>query len=171
MAAVANTSAGPRNVQRKNNKSGDSLANRRHPIIRTPSSADDKETNDGETRADCIQDYSPCYCAFNSNQIRVSCLSVSVETVRDVFQRVNDTEIYEVELGLLADDTNTVSIPLDFLGNTSVRFLIRIHNSNYSNLVIDPLAFRSSQKRFIRFFRSLFRLWFAKRFPILERVR
>ena len=168
MAAVANTSAGPRNVQRKNNKSGDSLANRRHPIIRTPSSADDKETNDGETRADCIQDYSPCYCAFNSNQIRVSCLSVSVETVRDVFQRVNDTEIYEVELGLLADDTNTVSIPLDFLGNTSVRFLIDIHNSNYSNLVIDPLAFRSSQNSLYGFFVNYFDFGLQKDFKFLN---
>ena len=85
-----------------------------------------------------------------------------------MFQRVNDTEIYEVELGLLADDTNTVSIPLDFLGNTSVRFLIDIHNSNYSNLVIDPLAFRSSQNSLYGFSVRYFDFGLQKDFKFLN---
>ena len=97
MDAVANTSAASHNVQRK---SADSLTNRRHRIIRPVSSslADDKETNGGETRADCVQDYSPCSCSVVSyNQISVVCGGVSVETVRDVFQRVNYPEIYSTK--------------------------------------------------------------------------
>ena len=121
MAAVANTSAGPRNVQRKNDKFADLLANRRHRIIRPVSAGDDKEANGGETRAElCVQDYSPCSCSLDSNQISVSCLGISVETVRDVFLRVNDPEIYQLEFSPPADDTNTFSLPEDFLGNTSV---------------------------------------------------
>ena len=146
LAAVANTSAGPRNVQRKNDKSVDLLANRRHRIIRPVSAGDDKEANGGETRAElCVQDYSPCSCSLDSNQISVSCLGISVETVRDVFLRVNDPEIYQLEFSPPADDTNTFSLSTDFLGNTSVSGAIYIYGGNYPKLVIDPLAFRSSQ--------------------------
>ena len=150
--AVANTSAASHNVQRK---SADSLTNRRHRIIRPVSSslADDKETNGGETRADCVQDYSPCSCSVVSyDQISVVCGGVSVETVRDVFQRVNYPEIYSLDFYPLDDDeTNTtISLPADFLGKTTVTSRISINCSYssddvYPHLVIDHLAFYSSQ--------------------------
>ena len=155
LAAVVNTSPGPRNVKRKTDQSGNFLANRRHRIILPVSSslANEKETNGGETRADCAQDYSPCSCSeYVVNKIYVTCRGVAVESVRDVFQRVNDPEIYELTLYLLADDTNTVSIPKDLMGNTSVTSDIFIYSdSNDRNLVIDPFAFSSSQNSLTTF--------------------
>ena len=152
LAAIPNTLAGPRNVQRKNDKSSDSLANPRHRNIHPVSSslADDKEANGGETRADCAQDYSPCSCIvdFNNGSLVnfVRCASVSVQNVRDVFQRVNEPEIYQLDLYPIADATNTIFLSADFLGNTSVTGKIYIKSiSGYPNLVIDPLAFSSSQ--------------------------
>ena len=169
LAAVANTSAGPRNVQRKNDKSVDLLANRRHRIIRPVSAGDDKEANGGETRAElCVQDYSPCSCSLDSNQISVSCLGISVETVRDVFLRVNDPEIYQLEFSPPADDTNTFSLSTDFLGNTSVSGAIYIYGGNYPKLVIDPLAFRSSQNSLTFFSVENFDFGLQKDFSFLN---
>ena len=98
------------------------------------------------------QDYSPCSCSLDSNKISVSCDDVSVQTVRDVFQRVNDPEIYDLRWTkpLPDDETNTFSLPEDFLGNTSVTGKINIQSYiNRLNLLIDPLAFRSSQNSLI----------------------
>ena len=101
------------------------------------------------------KDYSPCSCSVDSNQFSVSCYGVSVQTVRDVFLRVNDPEIYQLEFSPPADDTNTFSLPEDFLGNTSVTVEIQIdgnyNNFKYPNLVIDPLAFRASQNSLTQF--------------------
>ena len=103
-----------------------------------------------------MPDYFPCACSLESN-IKVvkvvSCDGVSVGNVRDVFQRVNDPDIYELRLTLLPDEeTNTIFLPADFLGNTSVTSYIYISgNSNYPSLVIDPLAFRSSQNSLTKF--------------------
>ena len=65
----------------------------------------------------------PCICMKN----KVYCNGVSAETVRNVFLRVNDAEIYSLYWSdPLGDTTNTVFIPADFLGNTSVTFKIYI---------------------------------------------
>ena len=148
MAAVANTSTGPRNVLHKTDKVASLLANPRHHLIRRASS---QENIGRQQRDDCVQDYSPCSCkVYSVNRISVYCQNVSVETVRDVFQRVNDTEISKFEFYPLANVTNTVSLPPDFLSNTRVTGKIEIEgdigNAKYPNLVIDPLAFRASQK-------------------------
>ena len=92
------------------------------------------------------QDYSLCSCSLYSNNKFITCYSISVETVRDVFLLVNDPEIDSLSLSdLLADDAkNIVSLPPDFLSNTRVTGEINIDGS-YSNWVIDPLAFRLSQ--------------------------
>ena len=92
------------------------------------------------------QDYSLCSCSLYSNNKFITCYSISVETVRDVFLLVNDPEIDSLSLSdLLADDAkNIVSLPPDFLSNTRVTGEINIYGS-YSNWVIDPLAFRLSQ--------------------------
>ena len=99
------------------------------------------------------QDYSPCSCSVDSNKISVTCDGVSVETVHDVFQRVNDPEIYELSwtYPLPDDETLTFSLPKDFLGNTSVtgKIFIQCSSTNRLNLLIDPLAFRSSQNSLI----------------------
>ena len=98
------------------------------------------------------QDYSPCFCSLNFNEIYVECEDVSVQTVRDVFQRVNDPEIFSLiwTQPLPDDETNTPedSLPEDFLGNTSVtgKIYIQSYSINRLNLFIDPLAFRASQK-------------------------
>ena len=157
LAAAANTSAGPNNGLRKTDKSGNVLAN---PQLSHPSSSilsDGKENVVGQTRANCVQDYSPCSCkVVYDNQSAVLCEDVSLETVREVFQRVNDPEIFELELFKLGGDTNTFSVPLDFLGNTTVTSYILIDciglsgNSN-PNLVIDPSAFRLSQNSLAKF--------------------
>ena len=154
LVAVVNTSAGTRNVLRKTDKSTELLANRRHQLIHQASSPfDGKETYGGETRERCAQDYSPCSCEVDSSGKYVLCEHVSVETVQSVFQGVNDPEIRYLELYPIADAfTNTISLPLDFLGDTSVTGGIFIDSgSNYSNLVIDSMAFRSSQYDLISF--------------------
>ena len=163
LAAVANTSAGPlANILLKTDKSADLFANLRHPTIRTPSlpliddeeNFDDEENVDDEPKVKCLQDYSPCFCFVNNtNEAMVSCNDVSVETVRDAFQRVNHPEIFALLWSSSADATNTISVPLDFLGNTSVTSVIHITtgNSNYPKLVIDPLALRSSQNSLAKF--------------------
>ena len=175
MAAVANTSADPRNVQRKNDKSNDLLANPRHRIIRPVSSPlnDEKETNGSESRADCVQDYSPCSCYLESYGIMVYCDGVSVETVRDVFQRVNDPEIYELDLlyPVADDETNpTISLPADFLGNTSVTRLYFFNDlaTNYRNLIINPFAFSSSQNSLTSFSVSHFDFGLQKKVNFLN---
>ena len=164
MAAVVNTAAGP------------STYHRRHQLIRPVSSplSDGKETNGGETRADCVQDYSPCTCSVNVyNEIYVTCSGVSVETVRDVFKRVNDLEIYSLVFYPLADYTNTVTLLLDFFGNTSVTGNIGIYgnplgNPGYPNLVVDPFAFSSSQNSLTRFYVKYFDFGMQKDFNFLN---
>ena len=151
LAAVANTSAGLHDDLRKTDKSADLLANPR--LFRPPSPplTDDKEKDGGQTRAACVQDYSPCSCSVQlDNQFSVLCQDISVETVRDVFQRVNDPEIFQLELFQLGGDTNTFFLPPDILGNTTVTSYILIDCIGFSgnsnpNLVIDSSAFRLSQ--------------------------
>ena len=163
LVAAVNTSASPRNVMRKT-KSAHLWANPRDRFISPalpPALIDDKEKIDRQLRADCVQDYSPCSCSVDSiNQISVECEYLSVQTVRDVFQRVNDTEIFQLSLYALADaDTNSTSasLPVDFLGITTVTSRISINcgyssdNAKFPNLVIDPLAFRSSQNSLTTF--------------------
>ena len=122
MAAVANTSSGPRNVLR-NSKAADltnphSLQN--PPIqqfIRpVPSSMIGKQNIGDETREACNQDYSPCSCdsAVSDDNITiinsVSCVEVSVQTVRDVFLRVNDAEIHALELSRLVTAADNIQL-------------------------------------------------------------
>ena len=99
------------------------------------------------------KDYSPCSCSVDSNKISVTCDGVSVQTVHDVFQRVDDPEIYELKWTnpLPDDETNTFSLPEDFLGNTSVTGKIYISSYDRLNLFIDPLAFRASQNSLTKF--------------------
>ena len=104
LATVANTSSdGPRNALRKTYKSTDLLVNPRHRIIQSASSPriDGKGKIGGQTRADCVQDYAPRPCYVDSDQIFVTCQGVSIQTARDVFLRVNNTEIYSIPLYLL----------------------------------------------------------------------
>ena len=85
------------------------------------------------------------------------------------FQRINDPAIYSlVWLNPSADATNTISLPADFLGNTSVSF---IDISGYyfnSSLVIDPLAFHSSHNSLVKFFVSNFDFSLQKDFNFLN---
>ena len=110
-----------------------------------------KQNIGDETREACNQDYSPCSCdsAVSDDNITiinsVSCVEVSVQTVRDVFLRVNDAEIHALELSrLVTAADNSISLPADFLGNTRVTSDIYIDCGD-ANLVINPLAFRISQ--------------------------
>ena len=156
LTAVVNTSAGPNNYTHNTDESAIFLANRRHRIMWPVSSplADDKETNGGETKADCVQDYSPCSCSLNSNNKTVTCNGISVQTIHDVFQRVSDPEIYELKWTrpLPNNETNTISVPADFLGYTSTgRIYIECNTENRLNLVIDPFAFRLSQNSLAQF--------------------
>ena len=121
------------------------------------------------------KDYSPCSCSVDSNQFSVSCYGVSVQTVRDVFLRVNDPEIYELRWTqpLPDDETNAISLPPDFLGNTRVTSYIYIQNTysypmNCPNLVIDPLAFRSSQNSLTGFYLSFLDFGLQKDFSFLN---
>ena len=121
------------------------------------------------------KDYSPCSCSVVSNQFSVSCYGVSVQTVRDVFLRVNDPEIYELRWTqpLPDDETNAISLPPDFLGNTRVTSYIYIQNTysypmNCPNLVIDPLAFRSSQNSLTGFYLSFLDFGLQKDFSFLN---
>ena len=100
------------------------------------------------------QDYSPCSCSVDSNKISVTCDGVSVQTVHDVFQRVNDPEIFSLiwTQPLSDDETNTFSLPEDFLGNTSVTGEVYISCYYiWFYLFIDPLAFRASQNSLTKF--------------------
>ena len=121
------------------------------------------------------QDYSPCSCSLDSidsNNKLIYCNSVSVQTVRDVFQRVNDPEIFTLGWAepLPDGETNTISLPPDFLGNTRVTSYIYIENSypNCPNLVIDPLAFRSSQNSLTGFYLSFLDFGLQKDFSFLN---
>ena len=120
----------------------------------------------------CFQDFSPCNCSVESNNKFVTC--VSVETIRDVFQRVNEPDIYQMELSwswpLPDDATNTISLPEDFMGNTSVTSAIYIYCTLYSDmpLVIHPLAFRSSQNSLNQFSFSSFYLALQEDFNFLN---
>ena len=176
MASVANTSVGPYNALRKAVKSEDLLTNSRSRFIRPASSQliDHEQTIVGETRLACVQDYSPCECYnggyFDAEILYVSCYKVSVEIVRDVFQRVNDPEIYYLDFYPLADaTTNTISITADLLGNTSMTsgIYIRCYDTKYPNLVIDPLAFRASQNSLVSFQVDNFDLALQKDFSFL----
>ena len=180
LATVANTSSdGPRNALRKTYKSTDLLVNPRHRIIQSASSPriDGKGKIGGQTRTDCVQDYAPCSCYMDSdNQIFVDCQGVSIQNARDMFLRVNDTEIYSLSWSdPLADARYTYGLPADFLGNTSVTGYIYIEcdlNSNYvsakKKLVIDPLAFRSSQNSLTGFFLYFFDFGLQKDFNFLN---
>ena len=115
------------------------------------------------TEKTCAQNYSPCSCYENkfnigepvdgNNEIYVTC-----DGVQNVFQRVNNPEIDILRFKIPPDDaTNTISLPADFLGNTSVTSLIQfttdcigrcVYNSKFPNLVIDPMAFPSSQNSY-----------------------
>ena len=174
LAAVGNTSDGPRNILRNTDKFSDG----RHQLIRptlSPLIDGKEEIGRGQARVDCIQDYSPCSCSSNYyNETVVRCEGVSVETVRDVFQRDNDPEIYQLEFYPLDDATNLISRPADFLGNTSVTNIISIncgYSSNYANfpnLVIDSLAFRSSQNSLVDFSIIFFDFGMQKDFNFLN---
>ena len=180
LATVANTSSdGPRNALRKTYKSTDLLVNPRHRIIQSASSPriDGKGKIGGQTRADCIQDYAPCSCYMDSdNQIVVDCQGVSIQNARDMFLRVNDTEIYSLSWSdPMADARYTYGLPADFLGNTSVTGYIYIEcdlNSNYvsakKKLVIDPLAFRLSQNSLTIFAVSSCNFVYQKDFNFLK---
>ena len=131
------------------------MANPRHRIIirqvLSPLIGEEEEIG-VQSRAGCVGDYSPCSCSvYFDNKISVTCRYVSVETVREVFQRMNDREIYKLSLYMDAATNTRTSLPPDFLGNTSVTHRIFIQGSKKSNLVIDPLAFRSSQNSLVEF--------------------
>ena len=183
MAAVANTSsAGPLfDVLSKNEKFADLLTNRRHRIIRTPTS----EPDDPKPKEKCAQNYSPCSCDVNyKNEISVYCHGVSVESVRDAFLRINDPEIYSLVIyRIVADAKNTISLPADFLGNTRVTAEIVIDGTTYwdktnstyipdyskiPNLVIHPSAFQSSQNSLMSFKVSNFDFGLQKDFNFLK---
>ena len=183
MAAVANTSsAGPLfDVLSKNEKFADLLTNRRHRIIRTPTS----EPDDPKPKEKCAQNYSPCSCDVNyKNEISVYCHGVSVESVRDAFLRINDPEIYSLVIyRIVADAKNTISLPADFLGNTRVTAEIVIDGTTYwdktnstyipdyskiPNLVIHPLTFQSSQNSLMSFKVSNFDFGLQKDFNFLK---
>ena len=177
LAAVVNTSAGSRNAQRKNAKSANSLTNPRYirPVL-SPLTDGKEKIGDNQTRAACVQDYFPCFCYWQfvwpDNYFDgILCENVSVKTVRDVFQRFNNTEIYSLDFRFpIADATNTISLPADFLGNTSVTnslYIIGLY-SNFSNLIIDPLAFRSSQNSLAQFVVAEFDFGLQKDFSFLN---
>ena len=117
------------------------------------------------------QDYSPCSCSLlDSDEKYVTCSDVSVESIRDVFQRVNDPEIYELHFNPLTDRTNTISLIADFLVNTRVTSVIYRRNMYYNNpnLIIDPLAFRSSQNSLTEFYLSFLDFGLQKDFSFLN---
>ena len=71
-----------------------------------------------------------------------------------MFQRVNDPEIFSLiwTQPLSDDETNTFSLPEDFLGNTSVTGEVYISCYYiWFYLFIDPLAFRASQNSLTKF--------------------
>ena len=192
MAAVANTSAGPRNG--KTDKFAELLVHRRHQIISPNIESSPRYSTDRysdvflwylhqlvgpisipliggngkvarRTATYCKQNNSTCSCDFTLNLIDVNCQDVSVESIRDEFQRLNDPNIYAFS-GYLSSDgvTDIISLPADFLGNTSVTSAIyidlrwrgpwhSIYEDKYPNLVINPLAFRASQKSLSREFK------------------
>ena len=192
MAAVANTSAGPRNG--KTDKFAELLVHRRHQIISPNIESSPRYSTDRysdvflwylhqlvgpisipliggngkvarRTATYCKQNNSTCSCDFMLNLIAVDCQDVSVESIRDEFQRLNDPNIYAFS-GYLSSDgvTDIISLPADFLGNTSVTSAIyidlrwrgpwhSIYEDKYPNLVINPLAFRASQKSLSREFK------------------
>ena len=176
------SSTGPLvNFLPKSEKFADVLTNRRHRIIRTPTS----EPDDPKPKEKCAQDYSPCSCEVNyKNEISVYCHGVSVESVRNAFLRINDPEIYSLVIyRLLADDKNTLSLPADFLGNTSVTEDIVFDGNTYwdktnstyipdyskiPNFVIDPLTFQSSQNSLKSFKVSNFNFGLQKDFNFLK---
>ena len=148
----------------KREKFADVLTNRRHRIIRTPTS----EPINPEPIEKCAQDYSPCSCdLINKNKVSVHCTSVSVESIRDAFLRINDPEIYSLTIyRFLPDYTNTISLQVDFLGNTRVTAEVVIDGTTYwdktsstfipdyskiPDLVIHPSAFQSSQNSLMSF--------------------
>ena len=111
---------------------------------------------DVSTREACGRDYSPCECQVypnnpSPNDIFVFCYNVTVQSIRDAFQRVNDPEIYSLQLSSLitVGTNNTISIPANFLGNTSVTNIDIDCVGDY--LVIDPLAFRFSENETTEF--------------------
>ena len=183
MAAVANiSSAGSLvNFLPKSEKFADVLTNRRHRIIRTPTS----EPINPEPIEKCAQDYSPCSCdLINKNKVSVHCTSVSVESIRDAFLRINDPEIYSLTIyRFLPDYTNTISLQADFLGNTRVTAEVVIDGTTYwdktsstfipdyskiPDLVIHPSAFQSSQNSLMSFKVSNFDLGLQKDFNFLK---
>ena len=121
------------------------------------STNEEKEKIGIETRAACDQDYSPCYCYVSDviSGIFVECDYVPVATIQDVFQRVNNSDIYNFKL-IAPIGLDTIFLPVDFLGNTRVTSNILIvcggiDGFKFPNLVIDPLAFRFSQSTTTRF--------------------
>ena len=172
LATVANTASTSllNNLRKTEKSSKELLANPRLVRPVSPSTLiGGKGKIGGQTRANCVQDYSPCDCVvYSDNQISVECDHVSVETVRDVFQRVKDPEIYKLQLYAIPDEiTKPVSLPADILGNTGVTAEIDI--GCYSDyLVIDPLAFRSSQNSLAQFSVRFFDFGLQNNFSFLK---
>ena len=100
----------------------------------------------------CNSDYFPCTCYISKepdtyNKTHVTCDNVPVEDVQDIFRRTNDSEIYSLEF--IVPSYELVTIPEDLLGNTSAEVIWMHQNyyydGPYTHMVIDHLAFRSSQ--------------------------
>ena len=82
------------------------------------------------------------------------------------------THQYRFEFYPLADDTNTIFLPADFLGNTSVTSLSLSMEvfSKRPSLVIDPLALRSSQNSLTEFSVSKFDIGLQTDFNFLNGI-
>lgn len=132
-------------------------ADNRSPVLRTPSLLADKQKN--EIRAECIENYRPCTCQIsdypsspNAIEIEVFCIEVLTQRVQEVFQSIGDPEISLLYYDHWNDFENVVSLPEDFLGNTSAKEIkIEIPSTYQQNLVVHPFAFRASQNYTISF--------------------
>lgn len=126
---------------------------------RFPSSALNVKTKfrDGIERADCSENYFPCFCYREfPSKIYVVCTEVTVKNVQNVFSRTTDSEIFYFEFEPVYSADNVITLPADFLidkriSNISIITYSLDEEGTKRQLVIDPLAFRSSQNHTIYF--------------------
>ena len=61
------------------------------------------------------EDYSPCTCSSSSSDIIITCDSIPLDQIQDVFKRTSPVDVYQLKLTVNSLDTS--GIPFEFLVN------------------------------------------------------
>jgi len=61
------------------------------------------------------EDYSPCTCSSSSGDIVITCDSIPLDQIQDVFKRTSPVDVYQLKLTVNSLDTS--GIPSEFLVN------------------------------------------------------